>query len=173
MVIYSANKLDLTKPKLKRKGLTFRPDYQIKTKYRSYAKNYSHTGYDRGHNAPNAMFNYDKKLQKETFLMSNISPQKPKLNRGMWGKIERFTRLQAIKYGYVNIITGSCQTLGHIKNGVNIPKYFYKIIFRPKEEPIAFLLKNTNNYSKKDKLKSYLTSIATVEKTCGIRINKK
>ena len=51
MVIYSANKRDLTKPKLKRKGLTFRPDYQIKTKYRAYSKDYAHTDYDRGHNA--------------------------------------------------------------------------------------------------------------------------
>jgi len=104
--------------------------------------------------------------------MSNICPQKPYLNRGIWAKIERFARLQAIKHGHINIITGSCQSLGYIKNGVNIPKYFYKIIFRPSQEPIAFLLKNINKYSKKDKMKSYLTSLSTIEKTCNIKINK-
>jgi endonuclease G len=59
-----------------RKGLTFKPDYSLPPKCRSYSQDYSHTGYDRGHNVPNAAFSYNKTLQKETFLMSNIAPQR-------------------------------------------------------------------------------------------------
>jgi len=46
----------LVKKKISRKGLSFRPDYNLPTKCRSYSKDYSRTGYDRGHLASNASF---------------------------------------------------------------------------------------------------------------------
>ena len=79
---------DLVKKKISRKGLRFRPDYNLPTKCRSYSKDYSRTGYDRGHLASNASFDYNRAIQKQTFLMSNIAPQKPKLNRRFWAKVE-------------------------------------------------------------------------------------
>ncbi len=47
-------------------------------------------GYDRGHLVPNAAINnqYGKLSQMETFLMSNIGPQKAGLNQGVWQKLE-------------------------------------------------------------------------------------
>jgi len=99
MVVYQVDGNLIDSKNLSRKRLYFRPDYQLPTRCRSYPKDYSKTGYDRGHLAPNAIFDYDRKTQKETFLMSNIAPQKPKLNRKLWNKIEKFVRLQARKYG--------------------------------------------------------------------------
>jgi len=64
-----------------RKGLSFRPDYNLPRICRSYSKDYVHSGYDRGHNAENASLDYSRKVQRETFLMSNISPQAKWLNR--------------------------------------------------------------------------------------------
>lgn len=58
-----------------RKRLSFTPDYNLPNKCRSYRKDYSRTGFDRGHLCPNAVFNYNKKLQKETFKLSNIAPK--------------------------------------------------------------------------------------------------
>jgi endonuclease G len=58
--------------------------------------------------------------------MSNIAPQKPQLNRRLWAKIEKFTRIQAIKYKKISVITGSCGslgTLGRKRHNVNIPKW--------------------------------------------------
>jgi len=164
VTIYSINKTNLLKPKLKRKHLTFKPDYQIPIKYRSYSQDYSKTGFDRGHNTPNAAFNYNKKFQKETFLMSNISPQKPKMNRGIWRKIEKFARFQAMKHKKVNIITGSCLSIGKIKNNITIPKYFFKIIQIP-NNIISFLVPN-KNFKTKQKAKNFLSSIKEIEQTC-------
>ena len=63
-----------------RKHISFKPDYELPKQCRSYSKDYTHSGYDRGHKAPNAAFDYLKKIQKETFLMSNIAPQAKWLN---------------------------------------------------------------------------------------------
>jgi endonuclease G, mitochondrial len=58
-------------------------------------------GYDLGHLAPNAAINtqYGKLAQMETFFMSNITPQKANLNRGVWNKLE--SQIQKI-YPYAN-----------------------------------------------------------------------
>ena len=52
---------------------------------------YTGSGYDRGHLAPNYAIatRYGRKAQRETFLMTNIAPQKPKLNRGPWRMLEQ------------------------------------------------------------------------------------
>ena len=52
---------------------------------------YGRSGYDRGHLAPNSVIatRYGKAAQKETFLMTNIAPQRPALNRGPWRALEQ------------------------------------------------------------------------------------
>jgi endonuclease G len=174
-VVYQINGTLIKGHHYSRKGLRFKPDYSLPAKYRSYSKDYSYTGYDRGHNKPNAVVNYDKILQKETFLMSNISPQKPQLNRRLWSKIEKFTRIQAIKYKKISVITGSCGSLGTLgkkKHNVNIPKWWYKIIFLPNGKTISFLTPNSNKVGK-DRAKKYLINLKQVENTCGFRIKDK
>ena len=170
LVVYKVHGDLIDKYNLSRKSLRFRPDFNLPTKCRSYSKDYSRTGFDRGHLAPNAVFDYNRAIQRQTFLMSNIAPQKPKLNRKLWAKIEKFVRLQARKYGKVRVITGVCGSLGHIKNNVNIPAYWYKIIFRPDGKIISFLVPNSNKIDK-HKAKKYLSNVEKIEKTCNIKIN--
>jgi endonuclease G len=165
-VTYTLSKNLVNKNLYTRKGLRFRPDYQISTKYRSYSKDYSKTGFDRGHNAPNASFDYNRAIQKETFLMSNIAPQKPQLNRRLWAKIEKFTRYEAVKYKQIKIITGVCGSIGHIKNNVNIPKWWYKIIILPNKKIISFLAPNTNSGMSKVKIKKFLSNIDEIKEKC-------
>jgi len=172
LVVYKVDGNLIDKYNLSRKSLRFRPDYNLPAKCRSYSKDYSRTGFDRGHLAPNAVFDYNKSVQKETFLMSNIAPQKPKLNRKLWAKIEKFVRIQARKFKNVRVITGVCGSLGHIKNNVNIPKRWYKIIFRPDGKVISFLVPNSNTVGK-DKAKKYLSNVKEIEKVCGIKIKEK
>jgi len=159
---------DLVKKKLKRKGLRFRPDYNLPIKCRAYTKDYSKTGFDRGHLAPNAAFDYSKSVQKQTFLLSNIAPQKPQLNRKLWNKIERLSRFLAVKYKKVEVITGTCGSIGKIKNNVNIPRWWYKIIYIPSlKKSVAFLAPNTNSKMSKAKIKQFKTTINTIKQTCG------
>lgn len=50
--------------------------------------NYTRSGYDRGHMCPAADRSISEKLMRETFVMTNITPQAPKLNRGSWKWLE-------------------------------------------------------------------------------------
>ena len=171
-MVYEINSTLLRSNYFSRYGLYFRPDYNLPKKCRAYSNNYSYTGFDRGHNAPNAAFAYNRSIQKQTFLLSNIAPQKPQLNRKLWAKIERFARYEAYRYGYVRVITGNCGSLGHIKNDVNIPAYWYKIIFLPNGKIISFLAKNTNMVGK-DKMKQHLSNIEEIERVCKFKIKEK
>jgi len=159
---------DLVKKKISRKGLRFRPDYDLPTKCRSYSKDYSRTGFDRGHLASNASFDYNRKIQKETFFMSNIAPQKPQLNRRYWAKVERFTRYLAVKYKQVEVVTGVCGNKGYIRNKIGIPAWWYKVIYVPKTNSyVAFLAPNTNTRMSKAKLKKYRTTLEKIKKVCN------
>jgi len=155
-----------------RKGIRFQYDRGLSKKCRSYSRDYSKSGYDRGHMAPNAAFDYDKMIQKETFLMSNIAPQTPNVNRRLWVKIERSARLQARKYKKVSVVTGNCGSLGKIKRKVVIPKYFYKIIYTPyRKKTIAYLVPNKKKLPSK-KITDYLTTVEEIEHVCDIDIKK-
>src|SRR5690606_15577773 len=70
---------------------------------------YRRSGYDRGHMAPNLAIAllYGPEAQRETFLMSNILPQTPELNRGVWKRLEaRIIRRYATRFQEVWIIVG-------------------------------------------------------------------
>lgn len=64
---------------------------------------YLMSGYDRGHMAPAADFNFDRSALGETYLFTNICPQDPILNRGEWALFERELRLLA-RNGTVHIV---------------------------------------------------------------------
>ena len=64
----------------------------------------SKAGYDRGHQAPLATFK--GKNWQETNYTSNITPQKPQLNRGVWLDLEKYERSLIKKHGKVCTITG-------------------------------------------------------------------
>ena len=159
---------NLVKKKISRKGLSFRPDYNLPTKCRSYPKDFAGTGKDKGHLPPNAAFDYDRKVQKETFLMSAIAPQAPKLNRYYWVKVERFARYLAVKYKQVEVVTGVCGNKGYIKHKDGIPAWWYKIIYVLKTNSyVAFLAPNTNTGMSKVKLKKYRTTLEDIKKVCN------
>lgn len=56
---------------------------------------YLHSGYDRGHMVPAADRSKSISSMKSTFLMTNVAPQVPSLNRGEWAKVERACRAYA------------------------------------------------------------------------------
>ena len=144
-----------------RKDLPFRPDYQLPRKCRAYSNFYTHGGYDRGHHAPNGSFNYDRFIQNQTFRLSNIAPQAKWLNRKYWAKVEGFVRDLAVKYGKVEVITGNFGSKGHLKHNVNIPAYWYKIVYIPhlRMQPIVFIAPNINKGMKTANVEKYQTTL--------------
>jgi len=167
-VAYMLTKKMETAYRYSRKGLYFHTDYSLPRNCRAYSNDYTHSGYDRGHHAPNAAFAYNRSIQKQTFLMSNISPQAKWLNRRYWAKVERLARYLAIKYGKAEVITGNCGSKGHLRENVNIPAYWYKIIYIPKtDKMLAFLAPNTNAGMKTAKIKKYQVSVDKIKNVCG------
>ncbi|MEL6344490.1 MAG: DNA/RNA non-specific endonuclease [Myxococcota bacterium] len=106
------------------------------TESRVRSDDYTRSGYDRGHLAPNygIATRYGRDAQIETFKMTNIIPQSPGLNRGLWRALEERIASDdglAETLEEVWIITGplfgaSPKTLP--RTGIAIPDACYKIV---------------------------------------------
>lgn len=70
----------------------FRPDYRIPEMFRADLVDYVNSGYDRGHLIASADQIETEIQNSETFLLSNMSPQKPDLNRKTWKNLETAVR---------------------------------------------------------------------------------
>ena len=70
----------------------FRPDYRVPEMFRADLPDYKGSGYDRGHLVASANKLETEIENSETFLLSNMSPQKPRFNRDIWRKLERAVR---------------------------------------------------------------------------------
>ena len=68
-------------------------------------QNYNKTGYDRGHLAPAADMTYSVPSMQNSFFMTNISPQIPGCNRGIWKRLENQVRRWTIQEEKLYIIT--------------------------------------------------------------------
>lgn len=155
----------------------------FKTDARTEAKvtptDYSHSGYDRGHMAPNYAIArcYGKDAQLQTFLMSNIAPQLPNLNRGPWKNLEhRQAQRMAQRLGEVWIIVGPIynkptsapnttpNTSTHLPNGIEIPIAFFNIIVEQRDfkiRSLAFIM--PQRVTTEIALSSFLTTIDQIE----------
>lgn len=133
------------------------------------SSDYTKSGYDRGHLCPAADMGFNPVAMEESFLMSNISPQAPDFNRGIWKELETTVRNWALKDHKILIVTGpifknSMGTIG--PDQVLVPGYFFKIIYEPSNPPrlIAFVLPN----HKSDRpLTDFAVPTDSVEKLTG------
>ena len=95
---------------------------------------YYKSGYDRGHLAPAADMGWSSESVSESFYMSNMTPQLPDFNRGMWKDLEGMVRQWAVRFGEVTVVTGpvlekSAAEYSSIgKNNVSVPEFFYKAL---------------------------------------------
>ncbi|MBR2625173.1 MAG: DNA/RNA non-specific endonuclease [Lentisphaeria bacterium] len=96
------------------------------------SKDYIRSGFDRGHLAPAADMAYSKETMKESFLMSNISPQVPECNRIYWLNTEKQIRQWALKEKCLCVVTGPVfspegkRKLG--KSDITVPVKFFKAV---------------------------------------------
>jgi len=94
-----------------KKRPSFYTEKNLKKRYRSHTRDYTHSGYDRGHLANDASFDYDKKIVRKTYTMANIIPQAPQVNRKTWIKAEKLERSVALRLGSVNVLNGVMYSL--------------------------------------------------------------
>jgi endonuclease G len=132
---------------------------------------YKASGYDRGHLAPAADMGWSTQAMQESFYYSNMSPQLPSFNRGIWKQLEELVRDWAIAEDTILIITGpilrnGLPTIG--ANKVSIPEYYYKAILDlsgKTHKGIGFILPNRAG---SEPLQSYTVSIDSLEKVSGL-----
>jgi endonuclease G, mitochondrial len=122
-------------------------DRRIPKRYRGNSKDYSHSGYDRGHMAADASFDAYENILKQVYDINiNIVPQAPMVNRKTWLKAEKYERHVAVKLGYVDIIdvplfNDHPKRIG--RDRIAVPSGFYKIIYnKEKRFERCFYYKN-------------------------------
>lgn len=148
----------------------FYVDKKVKTKS-AHWRNYKKSGYDRGHLCPAGDRRYSLDAYNETFLTSNISPQKHDFNAGIWNTLEQKVRYWAKKYDGVYVITGGILEKGLPSIGeekVAIPKFFYKILLdndNGEIKMIAFLIPHKDSDRP---LYEFVVSVDEIEQKTGI-----
>lgn len=163
----------LTKAKSKsviERGNQFRQDPLVKHGSATN-EDYKNSGYDRGHLAPAADQGYSAETMKESFYLSNMSPQEPGFNRGIWKNLESQVREWVSLDSALYIVSG-----GILQNGlpvigpnkVSIPEAYYKVILvsnhgHPKG--IGFIMPNKKSSYP---LLRYAVTIDSVESRSGI-----
>jgi endonuclease G len=119
----------------------FRSDYRVPQMFRADLADYKKSGFDRGHLVASANQREVKIQNSETFLLSNMSPQHPDLNRKIWKNLEEAVRkLDAKKNIYETYVLSGpifnfnklVKTIGsEDDNGVTLPiphAYFKSIL---------------------------------------------
>ncbi len=99
---------------------------------RATHQDYTRSGYDRGHLCPAADRSRSKADIRTTFIMTNVCPQAPTLNRGEWKKLETSCRNIA-RHGqalsiHVDAVFWPADTQRIGKNRVAVPHGFVKTI---------------------------------------------
>jgi endonuclease G len=128
-----------------RKHSVFVEDAGVPDKFRAKLKDYSRSGYDRGHQVPAADAKWSQAAMDETFFLTNMCPQVGEgFNRDYWAHFEDFCRRLTQRYPSVRIVTGPLylprrdpadgkryvryEVIGNPPS-VSVPTHFYKVIF--------------------------------------------
>ncbi|MGB5877013.1 MAG: DNA/RNA non-specific endonuclease [Psychrobacter nivimaris] len=112
---------------------SFHEESKLPKSARASLSDYSGSGYDRGHLAPNANM-ANRSQQYDSFSLANIAPQSLRNNRYIWRNIESATRYLTQQYGEVYTITGVAFTdkkTKQLANRVLVPSHFFKAVYIP------------------------------------------
>lgn len=165
-----------------REDCEFKPEPLIPAHLRASLKDYSGSGFDRGHLCPAADCNTQKAMQ-ESFFLSNIAPQTPAFNRGYWKKLEGHVRGLTKNHHAVHVFSGPLylsskgrdgkryvkyQVIG--KSDVAVPTHFFLLVFaeQTNEKMLAtgYILPN-KSIDANTPLKKFATSVEEIEKASG------
>ena len=161
----------------------FRSDFRIPEIFRADREDYSGFGYDRGHLAASANHRENELYNSETFLLSNMSPQDPDFNRGIWRKLEEAVRMLSSEKRILEtfVISGPIfnfdmpvKEIGDdTANEVTlpVPHAYFKSILAENNRGVfwmwSFILPNKGS---KNSLASFRVPTTRVERFAGIRL---
>ncbi|KAM9744625.1 endonuclease G, mitochondrial [Menidia menidia] len=168
-----------------RKYCDFKEDDSVHVFHRSTNADYRGSGFDRGHLAAAANHKWSQKAMEDTFYLSNVAPQDPRLNRESWNKLEQMCRSLTKRYLNVYVCTGPLylprpeadgklyvryQVIG--KNHVAVPTHFFKVLIleRPDGGGVelrSYVLPN-QPLDELLPLERFLVPIETIERASGL-----
>lgn len=134
-------------------------------------RDYSYSGYDRGHMCPAGEQKWSDEAMHNSFVMANICPQKHELNSGAWKTLEEKERIWARRDSALVIVAGpvyatsDTETIGDA--GVRVPSAFFKVILAPYASPVRGIGFVYPNMKCDGNMANYATSIDEVEKLTG------
>lgn len=138
-------------------------------------KDYTGSGYDRGHMCPAADSRWHWKAMQESFYMSNMCPQNHSLNSGSWQELEEFCRTWVEKEGTLYIVCGPIvkgkkyKAIGkNSEKQIAVPDSFFKVLLSMKNNTplaIGFIYENKAG---KQPMKKQSCSVDEVERITGI-----
>lgn len=154
-----------------------RPDkfeVDLRTLARVSTDYYTGSGYDRGHMAPNYAIatRYGEVAQRETFLMSNISPQLHALNAGLWKELEmKIATSYPARYGEVWVIVGPVfgPRPQKLRGNVAVPEAFFLIVIDESEGKLrtqALII--PQDAPPESDPSRYLTTIEAIQRRTGL-----
>ena len=149
----------------------FKPDPMVPQGATATTNDYKHSGYDRGHMAPAADMKWDEQVMKESFYLSNICPQNPNLNGGVWKDLEEQVRDLASQKGKIFVVCGPIvndisNTIG--ENKVVVPQAFYKVLLQEEYGEIHTIGFVYENVSGRKPMSTYAMTVDEVEKLTNI-----
>jgi endonuclease G, mitochondrial len=166
----------------------FAPDEELPAGWeRIKPSDYTGSGFDRGHMTNSEDRSRSPEDNIQTFLMTNIIPQSPDNNQGVWVQLEKYCR-QLVRSGKeLFIISGGHGQGGIGKNGLKatvgngkviVPAVTWKVILvlNKPNSGVAGVDKNTQTIAvivpnkqgiKFDPWQQYITSVKDVEKLTG------
>ena len=164
-----------------RNNFDFQVDPLIPPILRSTKGDYAKSGYDRGHLCPVADACFGDKALKETFYLSNISPQHPHFNRGYWLKLEKYVRDLTNSNRSIHVFTGGLylpqqerdgkryiryQVIG--KNDVAVPTHFFKVILDARGKLIESFILPNGAIASDTPLQQFSVALEQIEKAAGM-----
>jgi endonuclease G, mitochondrial len=148
---------------------SFRQDPALPEEESASLDDYRGSGYDRGHLSPVADNKWSREAMAETFLLSNVIPQPPSFNRGIWSQLEELVRAWAMKEEGLWVATGGVlkrglPTIG--PNRISVPESFFKVLVTKGPNPKALALMLPGSAS--GNLSSFALSIHSLEEITGL-----
>lgn len=134
-------------------------------------RDYTKSGYDRGHLCPAGEQKWSPEAMRHSFVMTNICPQKHDLNSGAWKTLEDKERLWANRDSILVIAAGPIYNSPNPERigdtGVAVPDAFFKVILAPFASPIRSIGFVYPNMKCSGNMENYATTVDEIEKITG------
>jgi endonuclease G len=149
----------------------FSPDLSVPAEQRAEPRDYARSGYDMGHMAPAAAMAWAPDVQDESFIMTNVAPQTPNLNRGAWRLLETMVRAWSLEGRRLIIYTGGIwsRSSARIGRGVTVPDQFFKVVVDVDSgEHLGFVMPNSGRVT--TDLRHHQVSVAEIQRRSGLEL---